>query len=175
MSAAIRLYAVILHVADVVVVEVDRNRHSIKRSVRVAVSSDIHAIVEIRNMVISHDVSRSVDLYGVFGNELGARSVLLPGAARKTHQVIRRKAAADDVVGDVEILRPRPIRVKGASDVFDVTLAKGYAGGARDVLQTGEKREIGVTNCQAFEVIIVSRHYVKQVEVPVAIENRFAV
>ena len=79
-------------------------------------------------------MSRTVNFNRVFGNQFGARTVFRPGASSETHQMILGKPAADNVVGDVEIFRAGPIRIKGPADVFNVALLDGDPGGARYVL-----------------------------------------
>ena len=45
------------------------------------------------------------------------------------------------------------------------------AAGARDILQAGKKREVGVADGQSFEINVTARHYVEQVKVSVAVED----
>src|ERR1700689_4235089 len=109
-------------------------------------------------------MSRSVNFNGVFRNQFGARSVLLPGASGETHQMILWETAADDVVGDVEVFRSGPIRIEGPADVFDVALPDGDAGCPGDILQACQERKIGIADGQPFEINVAARHYIEQVE-----------
>jgi hypothetical protein len=43
------------------------------------------------------------------------------------------------------------------------------------VLQARQESQVGVADGQALEVIVIGRHHVKQVEIPVAIEDGFAI
>src|SRR6204780_4471181 len=119
-------------------------------------------------------MSRSVNFNGVFRNQFGARSVLLPGASGETHQMILWETAADDVVGDVEVFRSGPIRIKRPADVFDMALSDGDARCARDVLQAGEKCQVVIADGQSFKVNVTARHYVEEIKISVSVEDRLA-
>ena len=47
--------------------------------------------------------------------------------------------------------------------------------GAGDILEAGQKGEIGVADGQAFEVVVVGGHHVEEVEISIAVEDRLAV
>jgi len=81
----------------------------------------------------------------------GKAGKLLPDGADPAHHLVRIVAADKRVVGDVVVLRSRPVVVHGAADVVDLRMLQREAACAGDVLDAEEKRDIRVANREAFE------------------------
>ena len=79
------------------------------------------------------------------------------------------------VVGDVEILRARPVVLHHAADIVDFRVLQREAAGAGDAFDAQQKRDVGVADRDAFEVLIIAAHQVEQILAAVAVENHLAV
>ena len=84
-------------------------------------------------------------------------------------------ATDDHVVGDVEVLRARPLGLHRTSDVVDPAVLQSESTGAGDALQAKQKRDVGIPDRDAFEVVVVGGHQVEEVVVAGAVEDHFAV
>src|SRR5215467_6410865 len=123
--------------------------------------------MKIRDVVVSNDVSRAVNLDRILRNQVGIElRQVLPCPAGETHQVVRIEAADHDVVGNVVILGPRPIGVNRAAHIFKTAAFDGEAARADDVFQTGFKSQVRVFDGQAFEVVVIGGENIKKVVGP---------
>ena len=84
-------------------------------------------------------------------------------------------AAEKNVVRDVEVLRPRVLRVHSDADVLDPAVSDRQALRARHVLHASPECHFGVANRQALEDVVFRAHHVEETKRAVAVEDRFAV
>ena len=95
---------------EVVVVKVEGDGNSVcnfvRRAIRIAIGGNIDAVVPIRRVVISEDVTLAIDLDRVFRSGLrGKTGELRPDSGRiPTLQLIRIVPANENVVGNVIVL-----------------------------------------------------------------------
>ena len=89
--------------------------------------------------------------------------------------MIRIVSADEPVVGDVEIARSRVVRVHAHADVFESASLHGQSLRSDDELRSGPDGDFGVSNGQAFEVVVVRGLHIEEIERPVAVEDGFAV
>ena len=164
---AIGFDAVVRHVGKVIVVEIDGNRQPVfdrvGRAVGIAISGDVDAIVPIGGVVVGDHVALAVDLHRVFGGD-GRR---ITGELRPDRrgppalQLVGIVAADEYVVRDVEILRARPIVFHAAADIFEAGMLQGESAGSGDVLYPEQERDVGISNGDAFKVVVIPGHQVE--------------
>ena len=85
-------------------------------------SAYVDAVVEVRNIVVTDHVSGAVYFHGMVAIQTirAIDSRVIP-----TQKPISIVAAEHDVVGDVEILRARILRVHGDTDTLDPAVPHG--------------------------------------------------
>ncbi|MBV8890591.1 MAG: hypothetical protein JO266_01200 [Acidobacteria bacterium] len=107
MGTPVAFNTVIRHIVEVVVVEVDGDGNAVcdfvRRAIRIAIRGNIDAVVPIRRVVISYDVTLAIDLDRVFRSDLrGKTGELRPDSGRiPTLQFVRIVPADENVVGNV--------------------------------------------------------------------------
>jgi len=82
---------------------------------------------------------------------VASRFALAAAPADEAEAVI---AADEQVVGDVEIVRPGELGPDAEADVFKAAVLDGEADGAGYLFLPGEDRNVGVTESQAFKDVI---------------------
>lgn len=107
----------VVHVADVIADDVDGHRHAITDypagsvRFRIAIGGVVDAVVEVRDVVVFDHMPGAIDLDCGIGSQRH-REVRkrLPGSPDPAHEVIGDLPPYEHIVGDVEVLRPRPVR-----------------------------------------------------------------
>ena len=146
-----RLEAVVAHVEDVVVVEIDGQRHTVRNVVRRAVGSsvsgDIDAVVPVRDVVVRDDMPLAVDFDRVLGCEqFRIAGKLRPWRSGPAHHLVGIVPADEDVVGDVEVLRSGPVGLHGAADVVELRVLQREAARSGDVLMPSRNATLVLRN-----------------------------
>ena len=139
-GGAVGFDAIVVDVPDVVVVDVDRYRQPIAnrigRPIGAAVRRMVDAVVKIRaEFTPLH--GRFVYLYCVLGEKRrGKLWKLLPGAADPPHEDFRIVPSEEDVIGDIIVLRARPVGQHSLSDILEAAVLHGQSARADDVLSS---------------------------------------
>src|SRR5258708_28384907 len=135
--AAIDLEGIVVKVRHVIVVVINRNRTSVPvfpgwvvgtvdgmRAVRISVSFYVDPVVEISDIIVRNDVTRSVKpdrcVRGKDGREFLTvdPSELCPEVSDPSKEMIRIVPAYEIAVGDVEIARTRIVREDTKVDIL---------------------------------------------------------
>ena len=83
--------------------------------------------------------------------------------------------AEEVVVGNIKITRARIVGEDSQIHIFKTASLDGQSLGARDELSPGPDCNVGVTDGNALKVVVVSRLYIEEVEIPVTIEDDLSV
>ena len=158
LRAGIGFDAVIVNVPDVVADDVRRNRHDgiVGPTVGVTVRRVIDSIVKVLDTVVRDHMPRAKDLHSVLGKQrLREARQILPGAADPTHQTGGIVAPDKHVVRNVEVTGAAPIGEDAAADIFQLGVFQSETDGAQDALAAEEEGDVGISDGDPFDVVIV--------------------
>ena len=192
--APVHLDRVVVSIGDVVVVDVDRHRPPIPelarrirrpvvrvRSVRHAIHLGVDAVVEIRDVVVGDDVAGAVETDRRIGGhdrreDLAVDAVeLFPEGAVPAGQVPGIVPAEEDAIGDVEVAGSRVVGEDAQTDLVEPAALHRQAFRSGDELRARPDGDVGVPERDPFEVVVVGRLDVEQVEVAAAVDDHLAV
>ena len=168
LRAAIGFDAVIVNVSDVVA-DVRRNRHDgiVGLTVGVTVRRVIDSLVKLLDTIVRDHVPRAINLHSVLGKQrLREARQILPGAADPTHQTRGIVAPDKNVVGNVEITRPAPVGEDAAADIFQLGVFESETDGAQDALMAEEEGDVGISDGDPFDVVIVGSSWSNKTAFP---------
>src|SRR5690606_35732064 len=90
-------------------------------------------------------------------------------------QLIGGVPADEHIVGDVEILRSRPVVLHATAHILDARAQQREAAGPADVLVAEQEADLGVPDRYAFETSIIGGHEVEEIVIAAAIEDHLPV
>ena len=177
MDAAVQLDAVVGDVEHIVAVEIHRGALVLRHRAGIAEGGVVNRVMEIGDVIVRHDMALAIDLHRIFGCQQRREfAVLLPeGITNPAGDAGGIVAAQEDIVGDVVILRFRPVFAHHAADIAGAAIDQGEAVGAGDVLDAQQEADIGVFDVDAVEIIVVGGQQVEEGVIAVAVEHHLAV
>ena len=137
--------------------------------------------MEVGDVVVGDDMAAAIEAHRCVGRELGRKDLtldaveLLPELPAPSAQVIGIVAAEEPVVGDVEIARTGPVGPDAQIDVLESATLHRQAFRPGAELRARPDGDLGVAEGQAFEIVVVRRLDVEQIEIAAAIEDDIAV
>ena len=90
-------------------------------AVRHAIGGMVDSIVKIGNVIVANYMTGPCDFDGIFRQTLAGRIGIGSRGIAPSFQIVRIVSAEKSVVGDVEVLRSRPVGVNAFADIFEAT------------------------------------------------------
>ena len=177
-DAAVRLDEIVPRHVDVVVVDVDRGSPPVRVGLRRAVGRDADAVMEVRDGVVSDDVSGAVDLDGVVAADF-VGAVGSGATPQRTgpadQQIALLESAEEDIVRDVEVARSGVLGPHAEPDVFETTVLDGESHCSGNALEPREDGDVGVPEGDPVEDVMGRGTDIEQAVVARAIEDHLPV